>query len=151
MNLGRRSGRAVGILLLVALGLAAVAGVMAMLMRHDGGDTSATGRSSVNPRFITARGGVCSAAVRARTGDVTGARILFFAQSHETLHQLAAAVKDKDRDSAARLLEAKGQVEASFERSGADLAASLEVLAQEAGQAMWSLSGNDPGACPPQP
>jgi hypothetical protein len=152
LTVRKRARRAVGSLFLFALAVAAVAGVTAMLMNHDDGDTSrsAAARSAVDTEFSTARDGLCAAAARARTGDAPGARSLFFERSHQPLHKLAAAAQEKDRAAAAQLLEAKFRVEGSLEPPHTGLADNLQVLAQAAGRAMWALGGNDPGPCAPQ-
>ena len=153
MNLRRRARRAVGTLLLLGVAVAGVAGVMARVMSHDGDDTprSAAPPSTGDPRFGTARDGLCTAAARARGGDPPGARMLFLERSHQPLHQLAAAAQEKDRAVAARLLEAKAKVEAALEPPHTGLADNLDVLAQAVGRAIWTLGGNDPGPCLPQP
>lgn len=153
MNIRRRATRALGSLLLVAVAIAGVVGVMARLMSHDGNDTprSAASPSTIDPKFLNARDGLCAAAARARGGDPSGARTLFFERAHQPLHELAAAAQEEDPAVAARLLEAKAQVEASLEPPHDRLADNLDVLAQAVGRAMWSAGGNDPGPClPPQ-
>ncbi len=64
-------------------------------------------------RFEDAQSGVCEAAAAAAS-DVEAAEAIFFDRAHDSLHELAAALGDTDRVSAARLLEAKQDVEAEL-------------------------------------
>lgn len=65
-------------------------------------------------RFDDAHRGVCEAA-EAAAGDVEAAEAIFFDRAHDSLHELAATLDDTDRVSAARLLEAKQDVEAELD------------------------------------
>ena len=58
--------------------------------------------------------GVCLARRQAATGDVEPARRTFFDRSHDTLHVLAVALEEADRQKAGELLLAKQLVEADL-------------------------------------
>ncbi|MGH2698818.1 MAG: hypothetical protein ACRDJL_06420 [Actinomycetota bacterium] len=78
--------------------------------------------------------------------DFGQARMVFFDRAHNPLHDIAAAVGEIDRSSAARLLEAKQAVEADFERmAGPELASDLGGLVAETRDALDGLSVSVPG------
>jgi hypothetical protein len=56
--------------------------------------------------------GLCDARTLAEAGDVQSAADTFESRAHAELHTLADRLSASDRDAAARLLEAKQQVEA---------------------------------------
>ena len=55
---------------------------------------------------------LCDATQRAKQGQFPAARVAFHDRVHAALHELAADVAERHRSVAARLLEAKEQVEA---------------------------------------
>ena len=81
--------------------------------------------------------------------DHAGAEATFLDRSHETLHVLAAATEERDRGTAADLLEAKQRVEADL--AGADLppdfAADVGALIEATREALEAI-GLDGPACP---
>lgn len=141
MTLGGR--RPLGLLLGGVLAIVAVAAAIGALAGSDDQASSPTAGAS----FASARDGVCQAADAARQGDPAGARAAFFDRAHQTLHELAAAAQERDRATAARLLEAKERVETGLERSSPTLAADLDVLAVTTGRAIATAGGRDPGPC----
>ena len=58
---------------------------------------------------------LCDVRSRAGAGDRAGAAATFFDRSHDPLHTLARGLEDLDRASAARLLEAKQEVEGDLD------------------------------------
>jgi hypothetical protein len=90
--------------------------------------------------------GLCD--LRTQT-ELAEAEATFLDRSHETLHVIAAATEERDRDAAADLLEAKQRVEADL--AGADLppgfAADVGALI-EATRAALGAIGLDAPSCP---
>jgi len=73
--------------------------------------------------------------------DPEAARTTFFDRAHDPLHDIAAAVEEVDRSSAARLLEAKQAVEADLEAMGTpELASDLGRLIAATRDALKDLS-----------
>ncbi|MDP9440883.1 MAG: hypothetical protein M3P34_01605 [Actinomycetota bacterium] len=106
----------------------------------DGGGDSASG-------FTPVHEGVCAALEAARSGDQAGAQ-RGFADAHGGLHDLAAAVEEKDRAATARLLEAKQRVEAALRSPGsAPPAAELEALSGAVRGAIRANRGEPPRSC----
>lgn len=79
--------------------------------RSTATDTSASEAEAA--RFENAHRAVCEAA-----GDAKQAEAIFFDRAHDALHELATVLGDTDRASAARLLDAKQDLEA--DREGAE-------------------------------
>ncbi len=92
-------------------------------------------------RFGQIYRGVCDAERELVAGDAVGAR-RSFDDVHLGLHDLAAAAENRDRGAAARLLEAKQAVEASFTDDH------LAQLAPTVGAAIVATGGNAPAECP---
>lgn len=69
------------------------------------------------------------------------ARDLFFGRVHAPLHLIARASEDQSRPVAARMLEAKNDVEAAFngEATGRSIAVALERLLTSTAEALRSL------------
>lgn len=141
-SLGSR--RPLGLLLGGVFAIVAVAAAIgAVAGGSDGGSAPATG-----PSFAAARDGLCQAGDAAGHGDAAGARAVFFDRSHQPLHELAAAAQERDRASAARLLEAKERVESGLDKGSPTLADDLDALAVATGRAMAVAGSRDPGPCP---
>lgn len=104
--------------------------------------------AAASARFSGARDTLCTAAATVRRGDVAAARVMFFGQTHDRLHMLAADTAERSRPAAARLLEAKAKVEGAFDPPAATLAEDLDALAAATGQATSVVGGIDPGPCP---
>ena len=86
-------------------------------------------------------GGIVAALCEARdevVRDAAEAGAIFLDRAHDGLHELARAVEEIDRPTAARLLEAKQAVEAGLEpqSSSASLAEDLEALIASARRAL---------------
>jgi len=78
--------------------------------------------------------------------DAEASRRIFFDCAHDPLHDIAAAVEEVDRSSAARLLEAKQAVEADLEAMGApELASDLGRLIVATRDALEDLSVSTEG------
>ena len=136
------SRRPLGLLLGAVLAVVAVAAAIGAVV--GSGERTGTGPG---PDFGAVRDGVCQAAAAARDGDTARARATFLDESHEGLHDLAAAAQERDRTAAARLLEAKQRVETGLEKGSSSLVDDLEVLAGATGRAMAAVGGRDPGPC----
>lgn len=138
--------RPLGLLLGGVLGTIAVT---VAVMAFTGTDDGPTGEGGAGASFVSAHAAVCQAADAARQGDARRARALFLDLAHQSLHELAAAVQERDRAAAARLLEAKGRVETELENPGQTLAGDLDTLAATTGRAMAAAGATDPGSCRP--
>lgn len=78
--------------------------------------TISVGGEAVAVTVLTdAVGALCEAREQALGGNQPAARATFFDRSHDPMHTLARALEDVDRADAARLLEAKEQVEGDFD------------------------------------
>lgn len=99
-----------------------------------GGAGEATGR------FAGLHAGVCRAADQAAQGEL-GAALRTFDDLHIGLHDLAAAAEQEDRAVAARLLEAKQEVEAEL---GAEV---LRDLVAATAAAVEATGGTAPASC----
>lgn len=111
------------------------------------GSSGASGRAA---RLDEAVEGLCEATTLAQGGDVEAAAEVFQDRSHEYLHVLADDLSDRDRASAARLLEAKQRVEAAFgdpiSAGPQETAALLRDLQSALGEAA-TAAGLDPSTC----
>ena len=105
----------------------------------DGGRGDAP--STATGRFGALHTEVCAAADQAADGDTEAAQRTF-ADVHVGLHDLAAAVQEDDRALAARLLEAKQQVESGLS------ADTLEHLSGPVAAAVEATGGTAPASCP---
>jgi hypothetical protein len=85
----------------------------------------------------------------ASTTDLVEAEAIFLDRSHETLHVIAAATEERDRNAAADLLEAKQRVEADLAETDLppDFAADVGALI-EATRAALEAIGLDGPSCP---
>lgn len=137
----RRLALAVGPFVLVCAAL-----VILFAMTDD--DGAPAPRVEPSHRYATAYGGLCSARLAAASGDVSGARRIFFDRSHQPLHELAAQAADRDRAAAARLLEAKEAAEAGFERASPRLVSELNQLLDAAAVAIDAVGEPVPAPCP---
>ncbi len=93
---------------------------------------------------------LCQAVEDAAGADVDAARAQFTDRAHQPLHELAAEVTQVDRTLAARLLEAKEQVEADLDQRNLEpdvLADDLATLAEAASAAQALLDQPGPGPC----
>lgn len=98
----------------IAAGLVLLTGCGESSPRSTATETSTPEADAEAVRFEDAQSGVCEAAAAAAS-DVEAAEAIFFDRAHDSLHELAAALGDTDRVSAARLLEAKQDVEAELD------------------------------------
>ncbi len=148
MSLGRR--RPLGLLLGIVVALVTLAVVArATLFSNDSGSAPEAGaKPGDSGSFVTARDGVCAAAGQVRQHDVSGARVVFFDRVHQPLHGLATLSARSDRAAAARLLEAKQQVESGFDDGAPSLAQDLDALAGATRSAIVASGLPDPGPCP---
>ena len=71
---------------------------------------------------------LCDASELADDGELTAAHGVFLSRAHGRLHELAAEASDVDRAVAARLLEAKADVEATLPLEDPDAADALDAL-----------------------
>ena len=83
----------------------------------------------------------------ARAADVGAARRAFYDGPHQPLHELAAATSRVDRPAAARLLKAKGAVEADLNGGDGALAADLDRLLQATRRAITATGEPEPDPC----
>lgn len=138
-----RSRRPLGLLLGVVLTMVALGGLVAAVRddppRQAGGTRAAA--------LVEARDGVCQALEEARAGRVEAARRAFVNRAHQPLHDLAAAAGERDREVAARLLEAKQRVEGDFENGDDALVANLRELGAAADVALAAIGGGERGPC----
>jgi hypothetical protein len=81
---------------------------------------------------------LCEAVAHAET-DREAAEDLFLDKAHDPLHDIADAATKEDRDTAARLLEAKNLVESRLETMTGPLRDDLEQLARRANDALEIL------------
>lgn len=137
MSLGSR--RPPGLLLGVVVAIVAVAMAINAATRSPP-DLS---RSSAAAPFTLTRDSMCRAADAARSGNPAEIPATFF----DRVEELAAAVREIDRNITARLLDAKGRVESDLENGSSDLAEDLDNLAVVTGRAMAAVGGRDPGTC----
>jgi hypothetical protein len=129
---------------------------VALVVAACGSDGGANQDPSVAPSgalgLVTAEAaatsvrGLCD--LRTET-DRAEAEATFLDRSHETLHVIAAATEERDRNAAADLLEAKQRVEADL--AGADLppdfAADVGALIEATRAALEAIGLNAP-TCP---
>lgn len=102
---------------------------------EDGQEVPAAGVGAVEA--------LCAATEAAADGDSDAASAIFADRAHEPLHNLAAAVAERDRGVAGRLLETKQGVEARLEQGRPTTFDELIAAAREAA----GVVGADPGGC----
>ena len=139
---GRR--RPLGLLLASVVSAVAVGGLVAFF--GDEQDDISLG-PSVLPELVEARDGVCRALDDARSRGPAAAHRTFVNRAHRPLHDLAAMTSGRDRQAAARLLEAKQRVEADFENGDGSLITDLEGLGAAAGVALSVVGGPRDNGC----
>lgn len=125
--------------LAAAVGIAAGVGVVAS--RPD--ENESTGARGYDAAYAA----LCRSATAATDGDLAGAQGLFISRAHGPLHDIAAALTDLDRSSAADLLEAKAAVEATLPVADDGAAAALRSLVAEARTAIAATTGATPPPC----
>jgi hypothetical protein len=126
-----------------------VATALALLVAGCGRSTPTEPRGT-GP-YASAYRGLCHAAADARRGNVALARTVFYDQSHQPIHQLAAATEAEagDRAVAGRLLEAKQPVEAQLlGQPTGHFSADFDRLTKAMATAMAVVSHARPDACP---
>lgn len=133
--------RVIGVAASAAVVVAIVAVVIIFTRSDDDSSLTATSPAA------RAHAGVCTAMALARDGDREGARRTFFDESHEPLHELAAAAAERDRGAAARLLEAKEKVESDLTGGSASLADDLGRLATRTATAITTAGDAAPEPC----
>ena len=93
---------------------------------------------------------LCTVETDLRRGEVERAEATFDDEVHETLHELAHAVEEVDREVAAALLVAKAKVEAGFAQPAVQASAqrrAVAALVDEMRETMAELDIDQP-ACP---
>lgn len=111
--------------------------------RHSNDDDPAAATS-----FDETFTGLCVSVAAATGGDLDRALGLFLRQSHTGLHTLAAEVGDGERRAvAARLLEAKADVEASLPARTDTAADDLGRLLDRTATAVGVATNADPPTC----
>ncbi len=140
----RRRWRAVAFLAL--LGLAAVAGFL-YVSRLQGSGGPVEGTQLTREELKGAYSELCRVRLLSET-DVEQATDLFYGRVHSPLHDIARGAGEVDRAAAARLLEAKNDVERALNQSapGPDTTAALDRLLPRTAQALRSV-GVTPSAC----
>jgi hypothetical protein len=128
---------------MVLVALAAGVGVALVVTQRGGDSSSAADAESWNDVVA----GLCDAAVVADDGATQDARRVFYDESHDGLHRLAAQVTETDRSAAARLLEAKIRVEEGLDDAAASLGRDLVVLAETTRDAIGVVEETVPPAC----
>lgn len=113
-----------------------VLGLAVLLLAGCGGG----GAGEATGRFAGLHAGVCRATDQAAQGEL-GAALRTFDDLHIGLHDLAAAAEQEDRAVAARLLEAKQEVEAEL---GAEV---LRDLVAATAAAVEATGGTAPASC----
>jgi hypothetical protein len=103
-----------------------------------GDDQSQASSSDRNEGWRQAVSAVCAAAAQADS-DREAAKDLFFDKAHDALHDIADVVTKKDREAAARLLEAKNLVELRLDMTTKSLQGDLEELARRTDHALEIL------------
>jgi hypothetical protein len=131
--------------LLVAL-ILATTGVAVLVLRPGAGSDS-HGRTTGTAARTQA--GLCATLRAATDDDVVEARTIFYDQSHDGLHALAARAAETDRGAAARLLEAKQRVEVLLDGTPrpAELAAAVDRLTHATAGAAEAVGEADVGGC----
>lgn len=123
---------------------------VALLVSCGGGADSGSappGPASPGDARPAMMGALCDAAAAETAEEAAG---YFYGSAHRPLHELAAAVADRDRQRAARLLEAKRAVEDALpdgSGAGADWPARLDDL-EEATRAALEVMGSPAPPCP---
>ena len=124
--------------------LAAVAAAFALVAAACGSDSD--GAVDAAP-YLRAYAGVCAAGTAVSDGDLARARTTFYDQSHQPIHQLAAAAEAKDRGVAGRLLEAKQVVEAELAGQANPQIADFDRLAKAMATAIDTVSDSTTEPC----
>lgn len=125
--------------MLALLGLAAVAGFLYLGQSQDSG-ALVQGTQLTREELKGAYSDLCRVRSLSET-DVEEATDLFYGRVHSPLHDIARAAGEVDRGVAARLLEAKNDVERALNQgaSGPDTAAALDRLLPRTEQALRSV------------
>lgn len=121
------------------LGLAAVAGFI-YLRSAEKAAAPIPGTNLTGEDMETVYADLCRVQTLTRA-DLEEARDLFYGRVHSPLHEIARAAGEVDRTVAARLLEAKNDVEAAFNRraSGSQTAEAVGRLLPQTEQALRSV------------
>lgn len=90
---------------------------------------------------------LCEAAELADDGDLNAAHGVFLSRAHGRLHELAAEASDLDRAAAARLLEAKADVEATLPLEDPAAADALDALIAATRSAIEVVTDEPRPAC----
>lgn len=132
--------------MLALLGLAAVAGFL-YLSRVQGSGAPVEGTQLTREELKSAYSELCRVRSLSET-DVEQAADLFYGRVHSPLHDIARAAGEVDRAAAARLLEAKNDVERALNESaaGPGTTAALDRLLPRTAQALRSI-GVTPSTC----
>jgi hypothetical protein len=100
-----------------------------------GDDQKGASSSDSHEDWRRAVAAVCAAAAHANS-DREAAEDLFMDKAHGILHDIADAVSNEDRETAARLLEAKNLVELRLEMTTRSLQEDFEELARRSDDAL---------------
>ena len=131
----------------LSLGATACSGDDDSVGAADGSTTEPTVSTTATTLADTSFAGLCAALAAAEAGDLDGAAQVF---DHGPLHELAAKATEIDRAVAARLLEAKEQVEAATtddSTTSASLTSDLTALAEATRQAQRTVGDPVLGTC----
>jgi hypothetical protein len=109
----------------LVLGVVAIAGFL-YLRTAANTDAPVAGTNLTEDDMKTTFTDLCRVQTLAES-DVGQARDLFFGRVHSPLHEIAAAAGEADRAVAARLLEAKNDVERAFNQGASEDEAVLAV------------------------
>lgn len=123
-------------ILLAVLGLAAIGYAVYQGAAQSPGQGAPTADSILRNAY----GDLCRTHALADS-DVDEARDLFYGRVHSPLHDIARRAEDSDRSVAARMLEAKNDVEQSFNASApaARITAALDQLLASTEEALISI------------
>lgn len=127
-------------ILLVVIGVVGLIGSQTFLKNTGGGDTiTVTGEQFEVEELQGAITAMCTS--RNEVEDPEAAEITFQDRAHQPLHLVATAVEDEDRALAARMLEAKQDVEEEFagEADPAELEERLNGLIEVTAEALTAL------------
>ena len=132
------------------MGVAALAAFF--FLRGPGDEERRVAGTQLTPAELSdAYSELCDVSAQAGS-DVDAARDLFYGRVHSPLHEIARVAGEVDRSVAARLLEAKNDVERAFadDAPAPEVSAALGRLLPRTGQALRSV-GVTTSDCDPSP
>jgi hypothetical protein len=142
----QKSANAVAPFVLMGIGAVLCAGSFTFLYRDPHPAAAQKGGGEASYRFAV--DGLCLAQQSAAGGEVDQARTVFQDQAHSPLHDIAAAVEERNRAVAGDLLVAMQRVESDFGSSprAGKLSSDLTTLIDVTGSALDEL-GIASGGC----